>query len=138
MEAATEFLAEWHRIVRERDLAALADILAEDVSMGSPPYWSRIEGQELVHHLLSLVLQSISGFTYRREWLKGSELALEFTGQVGELELQGVDLISLDASHRVVRLDALIRPHDSLLALREIIAPQMARFLKERAGNTRS
>ena len=33
------FLAEWHRIVRERDVTALAGLLAPDVAIGAPPYW---------------------------------------------------------------------------------------------------
>jgi hypothetical protein len=31
------FLAEWHRIVRERDVRALAALLALDVEIGAPP-----------------------------------------------------------------------------------------------------
>ena len=34
-----DFLAEWHRLVEERDLVALEKILAEDVTLGAPPYW---------------------------------------------------------------------------------------------------
>jgi len=132
-ERAEQFLVEWHRIVANRDFAALHDVLSPNVSMGAPPYWSRIEGHDVVHHLLTLVLQTISGFTYYREWSKQGELALEFKGRVGKLELQGIDLISLDSSNRVEQLDVLMRPHDSISALRDIIAPQMARYLEERS-----
>jgi len=124
-----EFLNEWHRIVAEKDLAGLEKLLAEDVSLGAPPYWPRFEGRAQVRHLLGLIFETIEGFTYRREWSHGSELALEFTGRVGELELQGIDLVSLDERFVVSRLDVLIRPANAVESLREIIAPQMARFL---------
>jgi hypothetical protein len=133
-----EFLDVWHRIVAQRDVAALADVLSDDVSIGAPPYWNRIEGHAPVHHLLGLILQTIDDFTYHREWCDGPELALEFTGHVGELELQGIDLITLDpgggaaqaaGTPKIRRLDVLIRPVESVIALREIIRPKMVAFL---------
>jgi hypothetical protein len=127
------FLGEWHRIVAEKDLDGLRDILAEDVSLGAPPYWARLEGREIVHHLLGLIVNTIEGFRYRREWQNERELALEFTGRVGELELQGIDLISLDGSLRVQNLDVMIRPINAAVALREAIAPRMASFLAQRS-----
>jgi len=86
-----DFLSEWHRIVAERDLVALCALLAEGVSIGAPPYWQRFAGRDVVHQLLGLILHTIEGFTYHREWRHGNELALEFTGRVGEVELQGID-----------------------------------------------
>ena len=132
-EESAGFLDEWHRIVAQRDLHALHGVLAEDVSLGAPPYWGRLRGREIVHHLLGLIVNTIDGFTYHREWLKGRELALEFTGRVGELELQGIDLISLDERLRLQSLDVMIRPINAVLALREAIAPRMAAFLAELA-----
>jgi hypothetical protein len=127
------FLDEWHRIVSERDLDALRGVLAEDVSLGAPPYWNRVRGREIVHHLLGQIVATIEGFTYHREWRNGRELALEFTGRVGDLELQGVDLIALDEELRIQSLDVMIRPINAVLSLREIIAPRMAAFLAERS-----
>jgi hypothetical protein len=101
--------------------------------MGSPPYWSRIDGRDLVHHLLGLILHTIDEFTYHREWQKGAEIALEFTGRVGESQLQGIDLISLDDEFRVQALDVLIRPASAVDSLREVIAPKMQAFLEDRS-----
>ncbi len=127
------FLKEWQRIVAERDGEALRSILAEDVSIGAPPYWSRLEGRELVHHLLGLVIQAIDGFTYHRQWQEGNELALEFTGRVDGMELQGIDLITLDERGLIAKLDVLMRPINAVGALRDLIAPQMTSYLTERS-----
>jgi hypothetical protein len=127
------FLDEWHRIVAEKDLKALRGILAEDVSLGAPPYWGRLEGREIVHHLLGLIVNTIEGFRYHREWQNERELALEFGGRVGELDLQGIDLISLDERLRIRKLDVMIRPINAAVALRETIAPRMASFLAGRS-----
>ena len=127
--ALREFLSEWHRVVSEKDLDALWEVLADDVSLGAPPYWDRFQGRKLVHHLLGLILHTIEDFTYHREWQEGSELALEFSGRVGGLDLQGIDLISLNDGLVIQNLDVLMRPTNAVDRLRDTIAPQMASFL---------
>lgn len=128
------FLDRWHRIVRERDVSALASVLAPAIELGAPPYWEPLRGAPVCHHLLGLILETIEGFRYHREWIDGHELALEFRGQVGELQLQGIDLITLDPEGRIVRLDVLMRPVNSVHALIAAIAPQMAEFLAKQKG----
>lgn len=131
---ARAFLDRWHRIVAEKDLAALHDVLAEDVTLGAPPYWRPLTGRPLVHHLLGLIVHTIEGFTYHREWVAGRELALEFRGKVGDAELQGVDLITLDDEGRIARIDVPMRPANAVAALRESVAPRMAEWLARRGG----
>ena len=116
----------------ERDLKGLRSVLALEVALGAPPYWSKLKGVDLVYHLLGLIIETIDGFTYHREWESGPELALEFRGTVSGLDLQGIDLISLDANSQVRNLDVLMRPINAVSQLRDLIAPKMAEFLKER------
>ena len=128
------FLDRWHEMVARRDLATLPELLAKDVTLGAPPYWNRLRGRDLVAHLLGLIIHTIEGFTYQREWVQGSELALEFRGRVDGLDLQGIDLISLDEEGRVRALDVPMRPLNAVTALRERIAPRMAEYLRSRGG----
>ena len=83
-------------------------------------------------------IHTIEDFTYRREWHDDSrdsgEIALEFHGHVGEIGLQGIDLITLNDRGQLQNLDVMIRPMNALSALRDVIAPQMAEFLRENAG----
>ena len=132
-----EFLTKWHVLVKERDLVALEKILAEDVSIGAPPYWDKLQGRALVHKLLELIITTIEDFTYHREWVDDSrqqgEIALEFRGHVGELNVQGIDLITLNDRGELQNLDVMIRPMNALEALRDVIAPKMAEFLRRNA-----
>ena len=134
----TDFLARWHPVVQKRDLVELEKLLAADVTMGAPPYWDKLRGRPLVHHLLGLIIHTIEDFTYHREWhddsLGRGEIALEFRGHVGELDLQGIDLISLNEHGEIQNLDVVIRPMNALSALRDIIAPQMAEYLGKMDG----
>ncbi len=135
---AEKFLKRWHEVVETRDLGALPDLLSEDISLGAPPYWQRLEGKELVHHLLTVILETIEGFTYYREWHQEAEsdveLALEFRGKVDGLDVQGMDLITLDEAGLVVKLDVLVRPMNVLGLLQEKVSARMQVWLAERAG----
>jgi len=128
------FDREWHRIVAEKDRVGLEQILAKDIAVGVPPYWQKLHGRAIAVHLLDLIIHTIEDFTYHREWRNGRELALEFTGHVGEVELQGIDLITLDEQGAVVNIDILMRPENAIVELRRVVAPQMAAFLEKRAA----
>mgnify|MGYP000137810114 CR=1 FL=1 len=139
MDSGNEkFLQEWHKLVAAADLNSLQGILAEGISMGAPPYWDKLHGRPIVHHLLGLIINTIEDFTYHREWHDDSrnsgEIALEFHGHVGEHNLQGIDLISLNKDGLIQNLDVLIRPMNSLEALRDVVAPQMMEYLKNNQG----
>ncbi len=123
------FLDEWHRIVREQDVSAIADILADDVTMGAPPYWNRLDGKELVAFLLGLILETIEDFTYRRQWRSGRELALEFAGQVDGHNLQGIDLITVNEDGLLAAIDVPMRPINTIEHLREVIGPRMQKYI---------
>ena len=129
-----DFLARWHPLVAERDLLALEKILAPDVTMGAPPYWDKLVGRPIVHHLLGLIITTIEDFSYQREWHDDArgrgEIALEFHGHLSERDLQGIDLISLNERGEIQNLDVMIRPMNALSALRDVIAPQMIEYLR--------
>ncbi len=130
-DVSEAFLEKWHGIVAARDAAGLAAVLAPDVTMGAPPYWAKLEGIDVVQHLLGIIVNTIEDFTYHREFTRGAELALEFHGQIDGLDLQGIDLISLDADGRLWNIDVMIRPINALVELQKIVAPQMVDFLAQ-------
>lgn len=127
------FLARWQQIVDNRDAEGLGRSLADDISMGAPPYWNRIEGKPVVAHLLGIIAETIEDFTYHRQWVSGREFALEFHGHVDDRELQGIDLITINESGLITRLDVMIRPENALVMLRERVAPRMMEFLESGA-----
>jgi hypothetical protein len=131
---AEDFLVSWNRAVHARNTEGLAALLADEVSMGAPPYWNRIEGKAVVAQLLGIIVETITDFTYHRQWVNGAELALEFEGHVGDCALQGIDLITLGEDGLITRLDVMIRPENALVLLRERVGPRMVEFF-ETAGD---
>ena len=115
------FLEQWHKIVATRDVEGLAAVLAEDVTLGAPPYWAKLETKEVVLRLLEIIINTIDEFTYHREWINGSELALEFRGSVDGLGLQGIDLITLNDEGKIQNIEVMIRPMNTLAKLAGIV-----------------
>jgi hypothetical protein len=134
MAEVAEFLDEWHRVVAMRDTDGLHALIAEGARIGAPPYWQKLEGRDIVEHLLGIILSTIEDFTYHREWVRDDELALEFQGRVGELDLQGIDLISLDSNGRLVEIDVMIRPLNAVTELMKRVKPQMTAFFASQAA----
>ena len=56
---------------------------------------------------------------------------------MGEIELQGIDLITLDPEGRIQNLDVLMRPVNGIVALRDRIAPRMGEYLAARGNAPR-
>ncbi len=122
------FLEKWHGILANKDMDGMRSLLAEDMTMGAPPYWNKLEGIDVIHYLLGVIISTIEDFTYYREWVSGSELCLEFRGHIGDRQLQGVDLITINDDGLVSNLDVMIRPMSALVALKEAVRPQMEGF----------
>lgn len=131
---AHTFLTRWQHIVDNRDAEGLGQALADEISMGAPPYWNRIEGKEVVAHLLRIIAETIEDFTYHRRWISGRELALEFHGHVEDCQLQGIDLITINEAGLITRLDVMIRPENALATLRERVGPRMTKFFQDNTG----
>ncbi|MGD8317875.1 MAG: hypothetical protein PVH76_09000 [Myxococcales bacterium] len=71
----------WHRLVSERNVAALDDILADDVVFHSPVVHTPQKGKPLTKLYLSAAIMVLgnSEFTYVRELVGISDAVLEST-----------------------------------------------------------
>jgi hypothetical protein len=127
------FLERWHAAVKARDVALLKDIIAPDCAFHSPAIWKPGSGRAYTLHVLRGVISFIENFDYRREWVDGNDILLEFTGEIGGRSLVGIDRITLDGEGRMARLEVMIRPLNALLALVEKMGPHIMQFEGEAA-----
>jgi hypothetical protein len=109
-----------------RDLDALVELLAEDVVLHSPVTFRHYTGCETVGILLRLVADTFEDLHYTDQ-LEGPDdvHALVFRARVGDRELEGVDLLRLDADGLIADLTAIIRPLSGVAALAQAIAPKV-------------
>ena len=80
------------------DVAALTDLLREDVVFRSPAVYKPYEGREAVLALLGVVAQVFENFRYAHQWRDGDTEILFFETNVGRYELQGQSLPAVSAT----------------------------------------
>ncbi|MFZ1881203.1 MAG: nuclear transport factor 2 family protein, partial [Gaiellaceae bacterium] len=97
------------------DDAALATI-AENVVFRSPAVYRTYEGKAMVAALLKAVATVFENFRYTNEWRDGATTILFFEANVGDRELQGVDILEENEAGEIEKFTVMIRPLSGLQA----------------------
>ena len=104
--------------------AALATI-ADDVVFRSPAVYRAYEGKAAVEMVLRAVATVFENFSYTNEWRDGATTILFFEANVGDRELQGVDILEENAAGEIEKFTVMIRP---LSGLQAVAQAMQARF----------
>jgi hypothetical protein len=119
--------------VEARDLGAMIDAFAGDAMLKSPVSFRPFRGRKAVGALLSVLVDVFEDFRYTDEFDgKDGSKALLFHAKIGDLELQGVDVLRFDASGLITELTVMVRPLSGLQALLGAVAPRL-QALQERS-----
>ena len=107
-----ETLRTWHRVVKEKDLAALDDLLADDVVFHSPVVHTPQKGKALTKLYLSAAFMLLANdtFAYVREVIGEYDAMLEFTVEVQGIHINGIDMIRWNADGQIVDFKVMLRP----------------------------
>ncbi len=128
MTQQPDALAAWHRVVETRDPALLDDLLAEGCVFRSPAVHRPQEGKALTTAYLAAALVVLGPtLRYRHEWWDQSSAVLEFTAELGDLSVHGVDMLRWDEGGRLVEFTVMVRPFKGLTALMEQMAAELTR-----------
>jgi hypothetical protein len=104
--------------------AALATI-ADDVVFRSPAVHKPYHGKAQVGGVLRLVATVFENFRYTAEWRDGRTTILFFEANVGDRELQGIDILEENADGLVERFTVMIRPLSGLQAVAAAMAQRL-------------
>ena len=96
--------------------AALATI-ADDVVFRSPAVYKPYHGKQQVDGILRLVATVFENFRYTAEWRDGATTILFFEANVGDRDLQGIDILEENEDGLVERFTVMIRPLSGLQAV---------------------
>jgi len=102
-----------------KDVALMTETLREDVVLHSPILFRGFEGRDIVGQVLTQVAATLEDLTYVGELQDGDSVCLRFQAKVGELEIEGIDYLTLDADGRVADLTVFMRPLKAVNAFNE-------------------
>ena len=119
----------WHRLVRERDAAALQTLLDEDAVFHSPVVHTPQRGRALAAGYLGAALEVFCApeFRYVREIVGPSDAMLEFETVIDGIQVNGVDIIRWNEAGRITEFKVMIRPLKAINAVHQKMAALLAR-----------
>jgi hypothetical protein len=122
-------LATWHHIVATRDMAALQDLLADDVVFHSPVVHTPQRGKALTLMYLHGAMHVLNNgsFRYEREIAGARDALLEFFTEVDGIVINGVDLIRWNDDGRIVDFKVMVRPLKAVNLLHQKMAAMLER-----------
>jgi hypothetical protein len=106
------------------DDAAFAT-LADDIEFRSPAVYKPYHGKDQVEGILRLVATVFENFRYTNEWRDGRTTILFFEANVGEKELQGIDILEENEAGEVAKFTVMIRPLSGLQAVASTMAARL-------------
>ena len=125
--AVAESLERWHKMIAGGDLSTLPSIVDADAVFRSPvankPYASR----EAVVLVLNTAYQVFENFAYHRQLATddGLSVVLEFSANVGDKQLKGIDFIRFNDAGKIVDFEVMVRPLSGLQALGEAMGARI-------------
>ncbi|MEQ1121604.1 nuclear transport factor 2 family protein [Acinetobacter seifertii] len=130
LETTKQSLEKWHDMIQSNDLSNLNDLLADEVVFRSPVAHKPYEGRQVVFFILTNVIQVFENFTYHREFYTedGENVVLEFSANVGDKSLKGIDMIRFNEHGKIIDFEVMIRSMSGLAALAEQMGIRIAQF----------
>jgi hypothetical protein len=111
-----------------RDLDAAIALLADDVVFRSPIVFKPYRGRAAVGTILAAVARVFEDFSYLREIgaPDARDHALVFQAKIGEMQIEGCDLLHADENGSIDEFAVMVRPLSGALALAEAMKAQLA------------
>ena len=112
----------WHKIVETLDPSLMDTLLDEDVVFHSPVVHTPQVGKRITQLYLTAAMQVLNApghFTYRREIIDGNVAVLEFETLIGDVTVNGVDMIEWNDEGRIIDFKVMVRPLKAINAIHQ-------------------
>lgn len=128
----TRLIDAWHRVVRERDMQAMHELLDDDVVFHSPVVHTPQRGRAITGKYLGAALEVLNNdsFRYLREVIGEHDAVLEFATEIDGVLVNGVDMIRWNDAGRIVDFKVMVRPLKAIDAVHR----KMGEMLQKLAG----
>jgi ketosteroid isomerase-like protein len=118
-DKAQALIAHILKVVETGDHDGIDQVLAENVELNTPRFLKPITDKTHFKIVLKTIPKVIENFHYERTWSGGDEAIMEFKGNIGAIQVHGLDIFHLDADGKVKELTVFIRPTKAHAALAE-------------------
>ena len=121
MNKTRAYLKKWHEGLISNDPKLLDEILDESCVFTSPIVFKPIEGKEMSKLYLMGAGQTfdMDRFEYVRELVDGLDSVLEFETYIGDISVNGVDIIRWNDEGKIIDFKVMIRPLQAIGALQK-------------------
>ena len=139
-----DVLDRWHQHLKGQLPGGLDALLHEDCVFLSPVVFSPQRGREISKLYLLAAANVLPGdeaaskpatnddehgkFRYTKKIAQGHHAMLEFETMVGEVSVNGVDIITCDDDGWITEFKVMMRPYKALNAVREQMAAMMEKL----------
>jgi hypothetical protein len=106
-------------IVATRNHARIDELIGDPITFYTPRFLKPHTDRNIVKRILQGIPVVIENFHYERTWAAGQEAILEFKGNVGAIQVHGLDIFTVGDDGRASELTVFIRPAKGLQALGE-------------------
>lgn len=124
----THALANWHRLVEDRNVAGLDALLSDRVVFYSPIVFTPQLGKAATAKFLTAAFHVLvnDSFRYLREVADDRGAVLEFQVEIEGVVVNGVDMIQWDDAGKIVEFKVMLRPLKAI----QLIHQKMAALLQ--------
>lgn len=122
-----DVIAQWHSIVKTRNVAALDTLLAEDVTFHSPVVHTPQKGRAITKMYLTAALTVFANdtFHYVREVAGAEFCVLEFVTNISGTIVNGVDMIAWNQAGEISDFKVMVRPLRAIQLIHQLMAAQL-------------
>lgn len=128
----THPIARWHRLVQERDVDGLGELLADEVVFYSPILFTPQRGKPLTILYLAGAFQILGNdkFRYVREVIGETDAVLEFETEIEGIYVNGIDMLRWNEAGQLTEFKVMLRPLKAI----QLVQRLMGELLHELTG----
>jgi len=123
-------IATWHKMLEEKDVTGLDNLLADDVVFYSPVVHTPQKGKQITTLYLTAAFFVFANesFKYVRELISGNNAVLEFTTVIDGITVNGVDMITWGADGRITEFKVMVRPLKAINLIHKMMGEMLEKM----------
>ena len=123
-------IEQWYEVVKLRDYSLLESILSDNVIFYSPVVYTPQKGKKIALQYLAAASEvfNTNSFRYDKEIIMHRSASLEFSLNINETDINGIDLISWNNDNKINEFKVFIRPLQGVNVIHQLMQTMLENF----------